>query len=171
MNELEALGGLALAGRTPVLHLILHKTSTSSTRRLFPNRRPSAAPAKPEALGGAPAVPNFLALPCPSSSRSIQQYKKELDALGGSALAGRGQMLHLILRICQAAEKSFCKLIDGGAGGAYEKLARHISAGRCPPAYRLLYGSSKLLLVSCVSGIWSRYTISPCARASFCLSL
>ena len=48
----------------------------------------------------------------------IIAVRKEVDALGGSVIATRGGMIHLILTLCRQFEDAFVKAIDGGKGGA-----------------------------------------------------
>lgn len=48
---------------------------------------------------------------------SVSQLQKELKDLGNDISGNRGQMLHMILTLCQKAEKCFEKIVDGGAGG------------------------------------------------------
>jgi len=48
---------------------------------------------------------------------TIAKTSKELEALGSDVGANRGRMLHLILTLCQRVERSFDKVVEGGAGG------------------------------------------------------
>jgi len=50
-------------------------------------------------------------------SKSIMDLHKELEAMGGPAASGRGEMVHAVLTLARKFETSFGKLIDGGKGG------------------------------------------------------
>ena len=50
-------------------------------------------------------------------NKSIMDLNKELDAMGGPAAHGRGEMVHAVLTLARKFETAFAKLIDGGKGG------------------------------------------------------
>lgn len=49
--------------------------------------------------------------------KSCMDLQKELEAMGGAAPIGRGEMVHAVLTLCRKFETAFAKLIDGGKGG------------------------------------------------------
>lgn len=49
--------------------------------------------------------------------QSVAKLQKELKDMGNDISGNRGQMLHMVLTLCQKAEKCFEKIVDGGAGG------------------------------------------------------
>lgn len=50
-------------------------------------------------------------------NKSIMDLNKELEAMGGPAASGRGEMVHAVLTLARKFETAFGKLIDGGKGG------------------------------------------------------
>lgn len=50
-------------------------------------------------------------------NRSIMDLNREVDAMGGPAATGRGEMVHAVLTLARKFETAFCRLIDGGKGG------------------------------------------------------
>ena len=49
--------------------------------------------------------------------RSARQLEAELRDLGGAAPSDRGGMLHALLHACDAFDRSYAALLEGGKGG------------------------------------------------------
>ncbi|KAK9812407.1 hypothetical protein WJX73_008699 [Symbiochloris irregularis] len=52
-----------------------------------------------------------------SINEGIVNLEKELESMGGSQVATRGGMLHLVLQLCRQFEDAFAKCVDGGKNG------------------------------------------------------
>ena len=50
-------------------------------------------------------------------NKAVMDLNRELEAMGGPAASGRGEMVHAVLTLARKFETSFAKLIDGGKGG------------------------------------------------------
>jgi dynamin 1-like protein len=50
-------------------------------------------------------------------NKSITDLNREVEAMGGPAASGRGEMVHAVLTLARKFETAFARLIDGGKGG------------------------------------------------------
>jgi GTPase SAR1 family protein len=64
--------------------------------------------------------------------KSCMDLQRELEAMGGAAPIGRGEMVHAVLTMCRKFETAFAKLIDGGKGGG--ELVLTVFEKRLPEA-------------------------------------
>lgn len=48
---------------------------------------------------------------------SVVELEEEIQNLGGTQIASKGGMIHLILQLCKSFEAAYNKQIDGGKGG------------------------------------------------------
>ena len=102
-NDYKDLGNVG----TEYLSKDLSEKLISSVRRQLPN------------------ISGFL-------NKSIMDLNKEVEALGGPAASGRGEMVHAVLTIARKFETAFGKLIDGGKGGG--ELVLTVFEKRLPDA-------------------------------------
>lgn len=63
-----------------------------------------------------PAIQSFLA-------KSVVDLESEIQSLGGTQVATRGGMVHIILQLCKTFELTFAKTVDGGKGGGERILS------------------------------------------------
>jgi hypothetical protein len=90
-EQSESYRGLRNIG-TGYLSMDLSEKLIASVRRQLPN------------------ISGFL-------NKTVMELHRELEAMGGAAASGRGEMVHSVLTLARKFETSFGKLIDGGKGG------------------------------------------------------